>query len=66
MTAAGPLSPCINICALDERDICRGCFRSRAEIGAWTGMSAAEQWQVVERAEQRRQLALKSVRGPAS
>lgn len=54
MTVAGPISPCINICTLDEWDVCRGCFRSRAEIAGWTSMSATEQWLVVERAEQRR------------
>lgn len=54
MTVAGPISPCINICTLDESDICRGCFRSRAEIAGWTSMDAAEQWRVVARAEERR------------
>ncbi|MCG8317346.1 MAG: DUF1289 domain-containing protein [Pseudomonadales bacterium] len=29
------LSPCISICALDEDDICIGCFRSAKEIGDW-------------------------------
>ncbi|PIE41112.1 MAG: DUF1289 domain-containing protein [Gammaproteobacteria bacterium] len=28
-------SPCISICALDENDICIGCFRSAKEIGDW-------------------------------
>ena len=28
-------SPCISICALDENDICIGCFRSAREIGDW-------------------------------
>ncbi len=50
------MSPCINICTLDAQDVCLGCFRSRQEIGAWSTLSAAEQWLVVERAEQRRQL----------
>lgn len=29
------LSPCISICALDENDVCIGCFRSAKEIGDW-------------------------------
>lgn len=29
------LSPCISVCALDENDICIGCFRSAKEIGDW-------------------------------
>ncbi len=49
-----PSSPCLNICSLDERGVCRGCFRSLAEIAEWTRMTAAEQWAVVGRAEARR------------
>ena len=56
---SAPVSPCINLCTLDENDVCRGCFRSRAEIGAWSTLSATEQWQVIERSEQRRLQALK-------
>jgi len=66
MTAEAPHSPCINICSLDSQDICRGCFRSRAEIGAWTSLSAVEQWQVVERAQQRRQRMLEAARSTGS
>lgn len=29
------LSPCISVCALDENDVCIGCFRSAKEIGDW-------------------------------
>ena len=46
---AGPVSPCINVCVLDERDVCRGCLRTIDEIGGWGRMSAAEQWAVVDR-----------------
>ena len=28
-------SPCVSICALDEEDVCIGCFRSAREIGDW-------------------------------
>ena len=28
-------SPCISVCALDDNDVCIGCFRSAEEIGAW-------------------------------
>ena len=28
-------SPCISLCALDENDICIGCFRSGKEITDW-------------------------------
>jgi hypothetical protein len=49
-----PSSPCLNICSLDERSVCHGCFRTLAEIAEWTRMNAAEQWATVRRAEQRR------------
>lgn len=29
------VSPCIGVCALDDNDICIGCFRSAEEIGQW-------------------------------
>jgi predicted Fe-S protein YdhL (DUF1289 family) len=44
----------MNVCSLDDRGVCRGCFRSLAEIAEWTRMSAGEQWAVVDRAERRR------------
>jgi predicted Fe-S protein YdhL (DUF1289 family) len=49
-----PSSPCLNICTLDEHDVCRGCYRSLAEIAGWPRMSAAEQWATIARAEARR------------
>ncbi len=46
-------SPCVSICALDEQDVCTGCQRSVAEIGAWGRMDNAERRQVLERCHQR-------------
>jgi len=54
MTAASVPSPCINVCSLDERDVCRGCWRTREEIARWIAMSAAEQWRVLRACDQRR------------
>ncbi|MEX1995063.1 MAG: DUF1289 domain-containing protein [Steroidobacteraceae bacterium] len=54
MTERGPSSPCLNICSLDDRGVCRGCFRTLAEIAEWSRMNAGEQWAVVDRAERRR------------
>jgi uncharacterized protein len=54
MDERGPSSPCLNICALDDRGVCGGCFRTLAEIAEWTRMNAAEQWAVIQRAEERR------------
>ena len=55
MTAAGPMSPCINVCSLDERGYCRGCHRSLEEIAAWATMGPARQWEVLKALESRRQ-----------
>ncbi|MBX3704126.1 MAG: DUF1289 domain-containing protein [Steroidobacteraceae bacterium] len=49
-----PFSPCINVCSLDSQEVCRGCYRTLAEIAGWGAMSAGEQRAVVERAEGRR------------
>jgi hypothetical protein len=48
-----PKSPCIGICSLDDADLCIGCRRSSAEIAAWSQMSAAEQWAVIEDLDRR-------------
>jgi predicted Fe-S protein YdhL (DUF1289 family) len=50
----GPMSPCVSICTLDERGLCRGCLRSLAEISGWLRMSAAERWNVLGAIEIRR------------
>jgi predicted Fe-S protein YdhL (DUF1289 family) len=39
-------SPCIDLCTLDDDDICVGCFRSIDEICAWAG-AADEQRRVI-------------------
>lgn len=35
-------SPCVNICALDDQDVCVGCQRTVAEITGWSRMSNDE------------------------
>ena len=35
-------SPCVQICALDENDICTGCQRTAAEITQWGRMDNAQ------------------------
>lgn len=40
-------SPCVNICALDDDDICSGCQRSAAEITRWLRMDNDERRQVL-------------------
>ena len=40
-------SPCVNICALDDDDLCTGCQRSVAEITRWSRMSNVERREVL-------------------
>ena len=40
-------SPCVNICALDEQDICTGCQRTASEITRWGRMDNSERRQVL-------------------
>ncbi len=40
-------SPCVNICALDEDDICTGCQRTVEEITHWSRMDNAERRKVL-------------------
>ena len=32
---AAPKSPCVSVCALDDSDICIGCYRTGQEITDW-------------------------------
>ncbi len=40
-------SPCISICALDEEDVCQGCYRTAHEITQWTTYTNDERRQVM-------------------
>lgn len=46
-------SPCVNICALDEADICIGCQRSATEITQWMRLSNHERREVLARCDER-------------
>ncbi len=47
-------SPCIRLCTLDDQDVCLGCFRSMAEICAWSTASNNQRQQVLIACELRR------------
>ncbi len=51
---AEPASPCISVCALDENDVCLGCYRTAAEITEWFMADAAEKRAILTRAKARR------------
>ncbi|MBJ9976085.1 DUF1289 domain-containing protein [Pseudomonas sp. S75] len=46
-------SPCVNICALDEQDICTGCQRTVQEITQWTRMDDDQRRAVIQRCHER-------------
>ena len=47
-------SPCIRKCGLDEREVCRGCFRTIDEIMTWEKMKTDDRLATVERCRERR------------
>lgn len=46
-------SPCVYICALDDNNICMGCYRSGEEITHWGRYSNAEKRAVLEKVGER-------------
>ncbi len=54
MSESSPESPCVSICALDENDICMGCYRSAQEITDWFMASDEEKRQILVRVRERR------------
>lgn len=42
-------SPCVQVCALDENDICIGCQRTGDEILRWTQMTNDERREVLRK-----------------
>ena len=44
-----PMSPCVNICTLDDEQVCLGCLRRLEEIIAWPTMSGEEQWALIDK-----------------
>jgi predicted Fe-S protein YdhL (DUF1289 family) len=40
-------SPCVGVCRMDPKaDVCAGCFRTREEIAAWSGMTNEQRTQL--------------------
>ena len=42
------MSPCVNICTLDDENQCMGCLRTLEEIKAWSSLSGTQQWALVD------------------
>lgn len=47
-------SPCIQVCTLDDKKICMGCYRSLEEIRNWFRYSGEEKQQALKNADERR------------
>jgi uncharacterized protein len=53
--AAGPASPCVNVCRMDaDTGLCLGCLRTIDEIARWSGATADEKLAILVAIEQRR------------
>ena len=48
-------SPCVGVCALDEKDICIACHRHGIEIGEWGVMTDAQKREVLQKVARREQ-----------
>jgi len=46
-------SPCMSVCALDDNNICIGCFRTAEEISKWSEMGDQERRQVLQNITER-------------
>lgn len=46
-------SPCVAVCALDEHDVCIGCYRTGDEITHWGTMDNNEKVAVLENVSER-------------
>jgi predicted Fe-S protein YdhL (DUF1289 family) len=44
-------SPCINLCRLDEFNVCIGCKRHIDEIAEWSRMGYEEKLKIVQRTQ---------------
>ncbi|WP_191602942.1 DUF1289 domain-containing protein [Marinomonas algicola] len=46
-------SPCVNMCNLDENDVCLGCYRSAKEITIWGRSSHDEKREIMAKVRER-------------
>lgn len=47
-------SPCVNICFLEDNDVCVGCYRHSDEITEWAEASVQRRKEILEKCFQRR------------
>ena len=54
VTSPAISSPCISICALDENDVCMGCYRTGDEITDWFVADDERKREILKACEARR------------
>jgi len=47
------ISPCVGICALNDDDVCVGCYRTGVEISSWGDMKENEKRTILELVKER-------------
>lgn len=47
-------SPCTGVCQLDERQVCKGCYRSMDEIIEWAAADTQTRLRILDHARQRK------------
>ncbi len=51
-------SPCVSICALDDNNVCLGCYRTGEEISRWGELSDDEKRAVLAQVVERERAAM--------
>ncbi|SIS64794.1 MAG: DUF1289 domain-containing protein [Thalassolituus maritimus] len=51
-------SPCVSICALDENNVCLGCYRTGQEITDWGSMTNDQRREVMQLVGERERAAM--------
>ncbi len=52
--SAGVKSPCVEVCALDDKDLCIGCYRTANEIIEWFSASDERKREILVSVAERR------------
>lgn len=61
----GVSSPCRRVCVMDpDSGLCRGCWRSLAEIAAWSTLDDTQRRQVLVQVDRRRAASRNPAHGP--
>jgi predicted Fe-S protein YdhL (DUF1289 family) len=56
MTTETVASPCISVCAIDDSEICIGCYRTLDEIQEWSSASRERKQQILKKSNIRREI----------